>query len=226
MAGQTTRPEMASINRPTHLVNLSIRMKTSFVTAALVLAPSFCTAAGDTAVGILQQHAIMRNDFKVVARPTYIFTDRELTEPTVFTGLQGFGESFDPVCCFLVKNLHPVSLAKEAAKYAIDSEFGHQIKAVKGYQYIYNAEPIRDRRLWTPLMEVVMENAGDPQDASPFSSPVVAATFTQKSVPTTFSVHGTTLSLAARYDKNSDRLIYVFLRNKKAIELSETTFPH
>lgn len=217
---------MVSITRPTHLVYLSIPMRTSFVTASLVLAPSFCMAAEDTAVGILQQHAITRNDFKVVARPTYIFTDKELTEPTVFTGLQGFGESFDPVCCFLVKNLHPVSLAKEAAKYEFDSEFGHQIRDVRGHRYVYNAEPIRDQRLWTPLMEVVMKNAGDPQDASPFSSPVVAATFTQKSVPTTFSVHGTEISLVARYDKNSDRLIYVFRRNKKMIELSEATFPH
>jgi hypothetical protein len=47
-------------------------------------------------------------------------------------------------------------------------------KSIKGHAYVYRAEPVRDRRSWTPLMATLMENAGNPSDASPFSAPVVA----------------------------------------------------
>lgn len=171
----------------------------------------FRAAADFPAVRILQQHSVTRKDIRIVARPAYIFTDTKLAEPTTFTAVQSFSESLDPACCL---------------KFAIDPEFSSHIKAVKGYQYIYAAEPTRDRRLWTPLIEAVMKSAIYPEDASPFSTLVIAATFIQKSVPTTFSIQGTQLSLAARYDKNSDRLSYTFLRNKKMIELSEAIFPH
>ncbi len=200
-------------------------MRTLALAACLFLSAS-CRAGDFPIVGLLEQFPVAPNGGKVIARPVYILTDRKLTAPTVFTGLQVGGNIMSAVCCFHVRNLTPLSMAKEMSTYRADTDFVEHMNGIKGYAFAYAAEPIGDRRNWTPLMVTVMENAGNPQDASPFSAPVVAATFSQSLVPRTFTVAGANMSLSTRYDAQSDRMVYSFRQAQKAITFSEPATPH
>lgn len=194
--------------------------------AAFLLVAASCRAGDFPVVGLLEQFPVAPNGGKVVARPVYILTDRKLTAPTVFTGLQVGGKIMSAVCCFQVRNLTPLSMAKEMSTYRADTDFVEHMNGIKGYAYAYVAEPVGDRRSWTPSMVTVMEIAANPQDASPFSAPVVAATFSQSLVPSTFTVGGTSMALSTRYDAQSDRMVYSFRQGSKTIMFSEPATPH
>lgn len=194
--------------------------------AACLLASASCRAGDFPIVGLLEQFPVAPNGGKVIARPIYILTDRKLTVPTVFTGLQVGGNIMSAVCCFQVRNLTPLSMAKEMSTYRADTDFVEHMNGIKGYAYAYAAEPVGDRRSWTPLMRTVMENAANPQDASPFSAPVVAATFAQSLLPRTFPVAGASMTLSTRYDAKSDRMLYSFRQGSKTIIFSEPATPH
>ena len=200
-------------------------MRALAVAAFLVLSTS-CRAGEFPIVGLLEQHPVAPDGAKVIARPFYILTNRKLTEPTVFTGLQGSAKVLSAVCCFQVRNLTPRSMARETSTYRVDTDFVEHMNGIKGYAYVYVAEPVSDRRSWTPLMVTVMENAGNPQDASPFSAPVVAATFSQSLVPSTFTVGGAGTGLSTRYDAKSDRMVYSFRQGQQTIVFSEPATPH
>lgn len=194
--------------------------------AACLIVSASCRAGDFPIVGLLEQFPIAPNGAKVIARPVYIFTNARLTTPTVFTGLQVGGKLMSAMCCFQVRNLTPLSMANEISTYRADTDFAETMKGIKGYAYVYAAEPVGDRRSWTPSMATLMENAANPQDASPFSAPVVAATFSQALVPSTFTVGGASMSLSTRYDAKSDRMLHSFRQGQKTITFSELAAPH
>lgn len=154
-------------------------------------------------VGVVEQIPIMANGVSVSARPVYILTDQKLSGPAVFSGLQGPGSTLDVVCCYEVKNATPTSLDTELAKYGKDPLFASQMKSIKGYRYIYVANP---------------------EDGSPFSAAVIGAQFDKPTIPASFAANGVPVTMQTRSDTKSSRIIYTFTRGGNKVEISEDTF--
>lgn len=199
-------------------------MKPLFLLSLLALSSAGCSADGLPAVGVVQQVPVMADGASVSARPVYILTNRKLTAPTVFSALQGSSATYTVACCFEVRNTTPLALDAELAKYGKDPEFVAHMKSVKGYQYVYAAQPSADRSRWTPLMKTLAANAANPDDASPFSAPVVAAQFGKPRTPAAFSVDGAALTLQVRSDRKAGRSVYVFTQGGQKAEFSESGF--
>ena len=197
--------------------------KQGFLTlVALVCAA--CHAGEPPVVGVLEQIPVMGDGMNVSSRPLYILTDRKLTAPAVFSALQGAGATLTVACCFEVRNPTPVALDAELVKYGKDPDFAAHMKSVRGYRYIYAAQPTADRQRWTPLMKTLARNASNPDDASPFSAPVVAAQFDKPTIPASFSAGGTAISLQVRMDRKSGRMVYAFTHGSGKVEFSESGF--
>lgn len=183
-----------------------------------------CHADGLPVIGVVEQIPFLENGSHVSARPIYIFTDQKLSGPTVFSGLQGPGPTLDVVCCYEVKNTTPTSLDTEMAKYGKDPLFASQMKSVKGYRYIYIANPTSDKKRWTPMMKTLAQIAANPDDGSPFSAAVVEAQFDKPTIPASFTANGVPMTMQTRSDTKSGRIIYTFTRGGKKVEISESTF--
>jgi hypothetical protein len=175
-------------------------------------------------VGVVERIPVLANGGHASARPIYILTDQALSGPTVFSGLQGPGSTLDVVCCYEVKNTTPTSLDTELAKYGKDPLFASQMKSIKGYRYIYVANPISDKKLWTPMMKTLAHIAANPEDGSPFSAGVVGARFDKPTILASFTANGVPMTMQTRSDTTSGRIIYTFTRGGKKVELSEDTF--
>jgi hypothetical protein len=183
---------------------------------SLVVACAGCHANGLPVLGVVEQIPVTENGPRVIARPIYILTDQKLDNPTAFSGLQGVSSTLT-----VVKNTTPTSLDAELGRYGKDSDFASQMKSVKGYRYVYIAEPTADKTRWTPLMKTLAKIAANPEDASPFSAAVVGAQFDKPSIPASFMANGVPMTMQTRVDKKSDRLIYAFTRGGKKVEFSE-----
>lgn len=194
------------------------------VVALFALAPGESRAGEVPVVGIVEQIPVLANGVNVSARPVYIFTDRKLSGPAVFSGLQGPGSTLDVVCCYEVKDTVPTSLDAALAAYGKDPDFADHMKSVRGYRYVYAAQPVADRRRWTPLMKTLARIAADPADGSPFSAAVVGAQFDRPTLPASFTANGVPMTLRTRFDATSGRIIHTFTRGADRIEFSESAF--
>lgn len=192
--------------------------------ALIALACAGCHADDLPVVGLVEQIPVMSDGVKVSARPVYILTAQKLAAPTVFSGLVAGGATSSVACCFEVKNITPTSLDTELAKYGKDPEFAEHMKSVKGYRYMYTAQPTPDKQRWTPLMKTLMDNAANPGDGSPFSAAAVATQFNKPVTPNAFTVGGTAVSLQRRTDKKTGRLVYEFTQAGNKVEFSESGF--
>ena len=199
-------------------------MNKIYIGVAWSLLSLSCSANDGPAVGLLEQVPVIGKGYKVTARPIYIFTNKKLTEPTIFTGMVGTEKPYLSVCCYQVKDTSPLELKKEIAKYSQDDEFREHFNSIRGYKYIYAAQPLSDKSKWTSLMSTIMQKSADPEDGSPFSAPVIAATYSTKEVPVTISDGKIQTALLTRYDEKSDRMIFTFQQGKDKIEFSEPTF--
>ena len=196
---------------------------TGFLCSTLSLG---CLATEFPAVGLLEQIPVMGADYKVIARPIYIFTNKKLTSPTVFTGMAGTEQPYIPVCCYQVRNISPLDLPREVKKYHQDEEFGSHMRGIRGYAYLYAAEPLREKSKWTSMMSALIKKSSNPDDGSPFSAPVLAGMITAETSPLKMGTPPNQTTLHTRYDKKSDRLIFTFQQGKEKIEFSEPTFAH
>lgn len=192
--------------------------------ALVIFACASCLADNLPLVGLVEQIPVMNNGPKVIARPTYILTAQKLSAPTVFSGMVPGGSKSAVACCFEVKNIAPTTLDAELAKYGKDPEFSERMKSVKGYRYIYVAQPTADKQRWTPLMKTLAENAANPEDGSPFSAAVVATQFDKSIVPNAFTVDGAKVTFQSSVDKKTGRLVYVFTQAGSKLEFSEEGF--
>lgn len=192
--------------------------------ALIAMACAGCHADTLPVVGLVEQIPVMSDGVKVSARPVYILTAQKLAAPTVFSGLVAGGATSSVACCFEVKNITPTSLDAELAKYGKDPEFAERMKSVKGYRYIYAAQPTPDKQRWTPLMKTLMENAAHADDGSPFSAAAVATQFDKAVTPNAFTIGGAPVSLQSRTDKKTGRLVYVFTQGSSKVEFSENGF--
>jgi hypothetical protein len=204
---------------------MNISYSVSLVLGTVItLAGANCFAVEPPLVGVLEYVPVTNDGPKVIARPTYIFTDRKISTPTVFSALVGTGTTLAVACCFEVKNTTPTSLTAELSKYGKDSYFVDRMKSVKGYRYIYLAQPTADKRRWTPLMADHARNAANPDDGTPFTSPVVAAQFDKPVISAAFAANGVPMTLQTRFNKKSDRITYTFARGGENVEFSEDGF--
>lgn len=198
-------------------------MKKQLLFSLVVLACAGCHADSLPVVGVVEQIPVTENGYRVLARPIYILTDQKLDQPTVFSGLQGVSSTLSVVCCYEVKNTTPTSLDAELARYGKDDDFVTRMKSIKGYRYVYLAEPTADKTRWTPLMKTLAKIAANPEDGSPFSAAVVGAQFDKPSIPASFTANGVPMTMQTRADTKSGRIIYTFTRGGKKVELSENT---
>lgn len=200
------------------------KMKKIYVGFIWSLLSLSCSASDGPAVGLLEQVPVIGKGYKVRARPIYIFTNKKLTEPTIFTGMVGTEKPYLSVCCYQVKDISPLELKKEIEKYSQDDEFGKHFNGIRGHKYMYAAQPLSDKSRWTSLMSTIMQKFADPEDGSPFSAPVIAATHSTNQVPLTISNGRVQTVLLTRYDEKSDRMIFTFQQGKDKIEFSEPAF--
>jgi hypothetical protein len=98
------------------------------------------------------------------------------------------------------------------------------MKSIKGYRYIYVANPTSDKKLWTPTMKTLAQIAANPEDGSPFSAAVVGARFDKPMIPASFTANGVPMTMQTHSDTKSGRIIYTFTRSGKKVEISEDTF--
>jgi hypothetical protein len=198
---------------------------TRFVLAALTaLAGANCLADELPVVGVLEYVPVMNDGPNVIARPTYIFTDRKISVPTVFSGFAGTGTTLTVVCCFEVKSTTPTSLNAQLSKYGKDSEFVDRMKSINGYRYIYVAQPTADQGRWTPLMKTFARMAAGPDYGVPFSAAAVSAQFDRAIVSPSFTANGVPMTLQTRFNRKSDRIFYTFTRGVARMELSKSGF--
>lgn len=194
------------------------------VLASLALSAVCCHAAAQTVVGMVEQIPVIIDGDHVIARPIYVLTAQKLSAPTVFSGLLPADSTASVACCFEVRNLAPIALPAELAKYAKDRDFVEHMKSIRGYRYVYAAQPTADRQGWTPLMKTLATIASHPQDGSPFSAPVVALRIERPMTPLPLVAGGAKLTLRHREEEKAGRMVYVFTQGGSKVEFSEDWF--
>jgi len=198
-------------------------MKNFSMVFALMAALGGAQAQSEPAVGLWQKLAVSDSASNLVARTSYVFTDKKLTEETVFTAFQS-AKPIVIMCCIKVKNLKPVELKDVLSKYSMDKEFVDHMKSIKGATYMYEAVPV-DKKDWNPLMANVMKADEDPDDQVPLHAPVIAAKLGKDDVKQDkIELGPTKVNLAVTY-KNG-KAIYQFTVNGKQTTFSDETFPH
>jgi hypothetical protein len=188
-----------------------------------VLSAANCLAEEPPVVGVLEYTPIMNDGPKALARPTYIFTDQKVYAPTVFSAFVSAGNTLAVACCFEVTITKPTSLDAELSKYGQDSWFVERMKSIKCYRYIYMAQPTTDQLHWTPLMKTIASNT-NADDATPFSSPVVAAQFDRPIISTSFKSNVVPVTLQFHVNRTADRIVNTFTRSSDKLEFSESGF--
>lgn len=192
---------------------------------ALICSLNAYAASEAPPFALLQLYPVMGDGINVIPRPVYLMTTQRLVAPTVFSGLQDSGGDLRVICCFEVADISPLDFKAELAKYRSDQEFVSYMTGVRGYTHVYRARPVADRTHWTPLMHVLMKNAADPADASPFSAPAIGIRLSRAHMSRTFDAGGATVTVRTRYDR-SGRAVHSFAIGARTIVLSEPTTPH
>lgn len=193
----------------------------------LVLASTLATvqAQNEPVVGVWEKIAVADSNSKLVARTNFIFTNRKLSEETVFTAIQNYAPLV-LICCVKVKNLKPLELKEVLEKYRMDEEFVSHMKSVTGAPFLYEAVPV-DKKEWNPLMAITMSSDKDPDDLVPLSAPAIAARLGKDDEKLgKLELGPTKAKLKMTYSKKNNTATYQFTVNNKNIVLSEETFPH
>jgi hypothetical protein len=204
------------------------KVKQQPIAGVLFLVCLFGCRQADSApvLGLWEHQPVLGSTMKVLARPNYVFTDRPLTEATVFSGLQNDSAELIVVCCIKVSKITPMDLKAVLQKYASDTRFVQYMKNVKGLPYVYEAEPT-DSKQWSSMMKTVMETAEDKNVPAPYSVPVIAATFDKKeTLPLTFQINGQKARLTSKETPNGEAVRYQFTLDGKVTSFSEPSEPH
>lgn len=166
-------------------------------------------------VGLWEHQPVLSQQMKVLARPNYVFTDKPLSEATVFTGLQNDSAEMVVVCCVKVSKLAVMDLKAVLQKFASATRFVDYMKNIKGLPYVYEAAPV-DSNQWSSLMQSVMETAGDKNVPAPYSVPVIGLAFEKKeSPPLNFQVNGTKARLTSKETADGHSIRYQFTLDGK-----------
>jgi len=191
--------------------------------AAMAVFSGTAQAQSIPAVGLFEQIPVLYDSQGVKARPNYILTDTPLHGPTVFSGLQLIDDKIEVVCCFEVTQPTPLSMRGEIAKYGGELHFTAVFEGIKGYRYIYRAQPVAKRR-WNRAMASLMRERRTMNDGYPYSLGVIAATFDKAVMPQTFEAGGANTRYSYRYPEDSERVIHTFVQGKRKVEFSEDTY--
>lgn len=177
------------------------------------------------AVGLWEKLAVTDGRFHLVARKNYIFTNKKLTEKTIFTGFRDLGGEQDVVCCLVVKSLVPLNLQDILKKYGADSDFVEHMKSVKGLDFIYEADPF-SKKDGNDAFKTIFEADDNPQDLSPYTAPVIAIKLDKNSVKVPFRMGEKNINIKTKYSKNGDVVTYEIGINKEKTLFSEGALPH
>jgi len=181
-------------------------------------------AQSEPVVGMWEKLAVSDENSNLVARVSYVFTEKKLTEETVFTGIQN-DDPLTIICCVKVKNLKPIELKDVIAKYSMDREFVDHMKSINGAPFMYEAVPV-DKKEWNPLMNAIMRFENDPDYQTPHNVPVISAKLgAQDEKLGKLELGPTKTKLKVTYAKKQNKATYEFTINNKKIVLSEKTFP-
>lgn len=181
-------------------------------------------AQDEPIVGLWEKLTVGGPGGALIARTNFIFTNRKLEQPTVFSGVQQ-GRSLSVICCVEVSNLKPVDLNELLTKYKVDEDFVEHVKSIKGAKYIYAAAPVGQSE-WNPFMATIMSIDKNPLDHSPYNTPVIAARLgIEDEKLKKLELGPTKTKLKISYTKD-DRAVYEFTFNNKVTTFSEGTFPH
>lgn len=191
--------------------------------AALALLAGAAHAEPLPVVGLFERIPVLDDDQRVKSRPTYILTDTPLGGPTVFSGLQLVEKTIEVVCCFEVTQATPLTLRGELEKHGRELHFTTSFEGIKGYRYIYRAQPVARQR-WNGAMKTLMREARDVNDSYPYSLAVIGSTFDKPTMPQAFEAAGHKTHYSYRYPEDSDRVIHTFVQGKRKVEFSEDTF--
>lgn len=192
----------------------------------LLFPPLLATA--QTVIGVWESIPVTdaNKNFKVVAKPHFIFTNAKLSAPTTFTALRDDGSSLSVLCCMVVKNITPVTLANAIKKYAVDDSFADQMKSVKGAAFIYEAVPI-EPSAWSRDFKVIMANDRNPEDGSPYSAAVVGVRLSDdKDRKHLFKAGADDVAVAVTYPRDKNTIRYEFKVNGKRTIMTEMSQPH
>lgn len=200
-------------------------MKISCLSMAL-LATDLSYAHETPLVGLWEKIPVSTGAGKLVARTSYVFTNKKITAPTTFSGLRDSGAGMDVLCCVEVKNLVPLNLSDIVKKYAVDMEFGEKLKSIKGLPFMYEALPVAQGKR-NAFFQTVMNTDKNPDDTSPFSAAVISIPFDKiTTLPSPYEFGGHKLYVGVKYPKNNDIVIYEFKVDDQKIVFSENIEPH
>jgi len=181
-------------------------------------------AQAEPIIGLWEKLAVSDDNSNLVAKVNYVFTNRKLTEETVFTGIHN-DDPLTVICCVKVKNLNPIELKAVLAKYSMDKEFVDHMKSINGAPFMYEAVPV-EKKEWNPLMNAVMQYERDPDYQTQHTMPAIAARLgAQDEKLGKLELGPTKTKLKVTYGKKQNKATYEFTINNKKTVLSENTFP-
>lgn len=199
-------------------------MKNIFAFLSLSFIFNAVYASNDPVVGVWEKYSISKNGQDLIARTSYIVTNKKLSEKTIFSAFQN-SNPLIVICCVEVKNIIPVELSSILAKYSMDSGFVKHMKSIKGLNFIYEAVPI-EKAGWNKLMASIMATDSDSNDFSPYMAPVISAKLGEKDEAIgKLELGPTKAKLIINYQKDNCMVIYKFIINGNPIIFSEEAFP-
>jgi hypothetical protein len=200
-------------------------MKKTLTFVALVLAFGIASADTTPIVGLWEKLPVVGPNDKLIARTSYIFTNKKLEEKTIFSALQDDSAQLNVLCCIEVSNLTAIDLKNVLVKYAKDPTFVEHLKSIKGLNFVYEAHAV-DKAGRNELMNTVMQTEADPMDLSPYTAPVISAKFPKKSaLEQQFQFDGMKIQLQTKYSDSSQKANYEFIINGAAVKFSEDSLP-
>lgn len=194
-----------------------------FLTLFLSLTPAF--ADTDPIVGLWTKIPVSFHGYDLTARTSYIFTNKKLTESTVFVGTPNDDDAVNLICCIEVKNITPLDIGDILRKYGKDAGFVEHMKSIKGLNFMYQAVPVK-RSEWSKFMTTIMNIDDNPDDLSPYTTPVISAKLGLKDENVrNLELSGKKSKLKIKYTNHKNTVVYEFLINGKKVIFSEDSYP-
>ncbi|AMO97152.1 hypothetical protein CFter6_4562 [Collimonas fungivorans] len=186
---------------------------------AVPMTPLFAAAP---AAGLWEDVLVVDDHtLQLISHRHFIFTDRKLAAPTVFTALKDFGGEIDAFCCLEVQDTNPLSVTEIEKKFSSDHDFVQRFSQIRGLPYMYEAK-LAKREIWNDKMLLLKGRRKDADDI-PFSAPVIAGRlgFSEIAGNRFTTADGHQVELKTRFpDKNRQRP----LLHRFTVDGKRTTF--
>ncbi|HWX01536.1 hypothetical protein [Collimonas sp.] len=147
-------------------------MKTMIALLFLAV-PATALHAAPPALGLWEDVLVVDDHtLQLISHRHFIFSNRKLTAPTVFTALKDFGGEIDTFCCLEVQDTRALSVSELEKKFSGDHDFVQRFSHIRGLPYLYEAR-LAKREIWNDKMLLLKGRRNDTDDV-PFSAPIIA----------------------------------------------------